>query len=108
MHISRIVTLTSMLALLSGCYRESKSSCIAYLKQIEGAKAVWALEEKKTASGVPTDSDLFGVTNYIRDKPIWPHGGVYTIGRVDEPPRCSVRECDEYWMDSVEGGKVYV
>jgi hypothetical protein len=68
------------------------SSCIAHLKQIDGAKATWALEHQKKAEDIPKDSDLFGSDAYIRDKPKCPRGGTYTIGRVGEWPRCTVAE----------------
>ncbi len=63
-----------------------KSACIANLKQIEGAKATWALEEKKSNTDTPGDSALFGSTLYIRTKPSCPGGGSYTIGQVDAKP----------------------
>ena len=62
------------------------------LKRIEGAKQSWALENHKSSSSVPVDSDLFGETRYIRRKPICPLGGKYTLGRVDEYARCTVPE----------------
>src|SRR5437762_12705556 len=54
-----------------------KNACIANLKQMDGAKASWALEQKKTTTDTPQDSDLFGSTLYIRDKPECPGGGTY-------------------------------
>jgi len=69
-----------------------KSACIANLKQIEGAKATWALEEKKTNADEPTDAQLFGPTLYIRVKPGCPANGTYTIAKVDTRPSCSVAE----------------
>ena len=68
----------------------ARSSCIANLKQIDGAKATWALENKKTNSDIPTTNELYGSTNYIRDAPYCPQGGKYTLGRVDERVRCSI------------------
>src|SRR5256884_1807213 len=56
-----------------------KNACIANLKQIDGAKASWALEQKKLVTDTPTDTDLFGATQYIRDKPGCPGGGDYTL-----------------------------
>src|SRR2546422_903854 len=46
-----------------------KSACIANLKQIDGAKATWALEQKKTSTDTPTGTDLYGTDKYIRDQP---------------------------------------
>jgi len=66
------------------------SSCLANLKQLEGAKATWALEFKKQPTDLPTDRDLFGETQYIRDKPTCPQGGMYRIGAVNEKAACSL------------------
>jgi hypothetical protein len=68
----------------------SPSACVANLKQIQGAKETWALERNKTPTDVPTDSDLFGPTVYIREKPSCPAGGTYVVGTVGEKPRCSL------------------
>ena len=65
-----------------------KNACIANLKQIDGAKASLALEQKKNNSDTPGDTDLFGATNYIRDTPACPGGGAYALNRVDAKPTC--------------------
>ena len=52
-----------------------KTGCIQNLKAIEGSKAVWALENKKADTDVPTDADLFGLDRSIREKPQCPAGG---------------------------------
>src|SRR5438445_5342266 len=57
-----------------------RSACIANLKQMDGAKATWALEAKKTSSDTPNDTDLFGSTLYIRQKPACPANGTYVLG----------------------------
>ena len=77
------------LGLLKGrrIYRSALNSCIANLKQIEGAKANWAMEKRKSANDVPCDTDLVG--DYLRLKPQCPGGGVYTIGSVAKLPACS-------------------
>ena len=69
-----------------------KAACIANLKTIEGAKAVWALEMKKNDADVPTDADLFGADRNIKDKPSCPAGGNYDLRPVGEQPTCSVAE----------------
>ncbi len=66
------------------------NACIANLKQIEGAKANWALENKKTSSDTPTDAMLYGGSLYIARTPVCPGGGTYTIGAVDTAPACSL------------------
>src|SRR6266446_5681645 len=55
------------------------SACIANLKQIDGAKATWALEQKKTSSDTPGTTDLYGATLYIRDTPSCPAAGTYVL-----------------------------
>ena len=66
------------------------NACIANLKQIEGAKANWAMENRKTNANTPVDGDLFGATAYIRIKPECPGGGVYTLNAVDTLPTCNI------------------
>jgi len=66
------------------------NACIANLKQIEGAKANWAMENRKTNADTPVDADLFAATAYIRSKPICPGGGTYTLNAVDTAPTCNV------------------
>ena len=66
------------------------NACIANLKQIEGAKANWAMENRKTSTATPADADLFDPLAYIRAKPICPGGGVYTLNAVDTLPTCNI------------------
>ena len=66
------------------------SACMANLKQIQGAKAEWAIETHQTPTDTPADSDLFGPTVYIREKPSCPAGGTYFVGAVGEKVRCSL------------------
>jgi prepilin-type N-terminal cleavage/methylation domain-containing protein len=65
------------------------NACIANMKQIEGAKATWALEAKKNNTDTPTAADLFGATAYIRVAPVCPSGTTaYTLGTVATPQVC--------------------
>ena len=66
-----------------------KNACIANMKQMDGAKATWALEQKKTSTDTPVDTDLFGSTQYIRDKPVCPGGGTYQLNDVQTKPTCT-------------------
>ena len=66
------------------------NACIANLKQIEGAKANWALESRATAAATPTAANLYGATAYIARTPVCAGGGTYTIGAVDTTPVCSL------------------
>ena len=65
-----------------------RNACIANLKQVEGAKSTWALENKKTGTDVPPDAELFGADKYIAKKPACPAGGNYLIGQVDADVEC--------------------
>jgi len=65
------------------------NACIANMKQIEGAKATWALEAKKNNVDVPAAGDLFGATAYIRTAPTCPSGtGAYVMVAVQTPQTC--------------------
>jgi prepilin-type N-terminal cleavage/methylation domain-containing protein len=65
------------------------NACINNLRQIEGAKATWALENKKLGNVAPTATDLYGAALYIRETPVCPAGGSYTINIVDTKAACS-------------------
>ena len=65
-----------------------KNACIANLKQIDGAKNTWALENKKVNTDAPVATELYGATLYIRDQPTCPANGTYTIGQVSAKPLC--------------------
>jgi hypothetical protein len=62
------------------------NACINNLRQIDGAKTEWALEHHKTTNDVPTWADIQPYCG--REFPRCPQGGIYTIGRVDEAPKC--------------------
>jgi len=65
------------------------NACINNLRQIDGAKEQWALENKKNTGDVPKESDL---APYIRGGklPRCPQGGHYIIGAIGTNPTCSV------------------
>jgi prepilin-type N-terminal cleavage/methylation domain-containing protein len=63
-------------------------ACIANLKQINGVKSQWAIENKKGDNDTPLTSDL---TAYLQGgMPVCPANGTYTIRRVASSPRCSM------------------
>jgi hypothetical protein len=72
--------------------RTSVRQCYANLKQLEGAKAWWALEHGKSTNDVPAWEDLIGSERYMRNKPECSLDGAYTLGRVGEPAQCSIPE----------------
>jgi hypothetical protein len=71
-----------------------QNACINNLRQIDGAKNEWALENSKTNGTPVTAADI---KPYLKldargNLPKCPAGGTYTIGKVGEPPTCSVPE----------------
>ena len=76
---------------MSARARSQTSSCIASLKQIEGAKEQWAMVNKKGATDSPVSSDLVGgaTDGYLKSYPTCPTSGTYTIGNMSTRPTCS-------------------
>ena len=66
------------------------AACVANLKAIATVKAQWAAVEHKTTNDMPTWADLVGTNHYLTSQPECVQGGTYAIGRVGEPPRCSL------------------
>ena len=66
-----------------------KNSCINNLRQIDGAKQQWALENRKVDTDVPTSDD---VKNYLKNNnyPRCPGSGTLTVGAVNTDPSCSL------------------
>ena len=68
------------------------NACINNLRQIDGAKQQWALENKKPASATCTSAN---VTPYLGrgtsgQYPTCPAGGSYTVGNLATAPVCSL------------------
>ena len=81
-----------MLGLESCAPRSFGASRTAYeqnLRAIQGAKEAWAQDYHKWNSDVPTDADLFGPDRYIREKPLCPKDGFYSLNCVTNRPTCS-------------------
>jgi len=65
----------------------SAAGCINNLRQIDAAKYEWMYEKNKTTNDVPTWDDI---RPYMAHELHCPAGGIYTIGRVGEPTKCSI------------------
>ena len=65
-----------------------KNACINNLRQLDGGKQQWALENKKSDTDTPGTAD---VAAYIKNNqfPTCPSGGSYTIAAVNTDPTCS-------------------
>jgi hypothetical protein len=70
----------------------AQNACVNNLRQIDGAKNEWALENGKTNGVVCTVEDIkpYIKLNAKGDIPGCPQGGIYTIGKVGENPTCSL------------------
>src|SRR5436305_1220680 len=65
-----------------------KNACINNLRQIDGAKEQWALENKKSTGATVLNTDI---DPYIKGGgPNCPGGGTYTYAAVDTNPSCSL------------------
>jgi len=68
--------------------RAQTNACIANLKQVDGAKTLWALDTGAATGAAVAMTDL--VTAYIKATPSCPAGGTYTIGAIGTEPTCTV------------------
>ena len=67
-----------------------RTACISNLRAIDGAKTTWSLDQRKGGSDAPSDADIFGQANYIKDKPACPSNGTYSLNAVDAKATCTV------------------
>lgn len=68
----------------------ARNTCIGNLKQFDGATEQWALENRKRVGDLPTMNDLVGPSAFIRNMPVCPAGGRYTLAPVGQLPTCSI------------------
>lgn len=66
--------------------RAQQNACIANLKQIDGAKNVYAIDLSQADTVDPAWGAL--VPNYIKRTPVCPSAGTYTIGVINTIPTC--------------------
>jgi len=85
----------------AGCCKctSPDAACLNNLRQIDGAKAVWAIEEHKETNDVPTWDDLRRLFYAL---PKCPSGGTYSIGRVCDVPMCSLPSHTVLWNDALK------
>lgn len=70
----------------------AQNTCTANLRKIQSAKASWALATQKLQTDIPAHNDIFGDGKYIRELPLCPQGGVYSLGAVGSNATCSYAE----------------
>jgi hypothetical protein len=66
------------------------SACINILRQIDGAKQMWALDNKKTPDALPTPADLAPYFPNNTFPGACPGGGAYSINAVGVMATCTV------------------
>ncbi len=91
---------------------ESYNRCWSNLALIDAAKAQWAVNNEKSGSDTPSWADLrpYFPDTWTNGMPICPKGGKYTIGQVNQLPRCSIGGPDHSLLNGTaarvgEGGK---
>ncbi len=67
------------------------NTCVATLKQIDGAKQQWSFDTRAKGDSLPKPKDLFGPKNYIKVIPACPNNGHYFIGKVADRPECTCK-----------------
>ncbi len=69
------------------------NACVNNLRQIDGAKQQWALENKQLPTASPTSTDIqpyMGRGSTGSAFPLCPANGTYTVGDLNTAPVCSV------------------
>jgi prepilin-type N-terminal cleavage/methylation domain-containing protein len=64
-------------------------SCQYNLQQVQSAKERWAMDNNRASASTPTMAELAVPGVYMRNEPVCPSGGTYTVGRLDQIPVCS-------------------
>ena len=63
-------------------------ACVNHLRQLDGAKQQWALENRKTANDTPAEKDI---AVYLKGgMPRCPAGGTYVLNAAGAAPACSI------------------
>ncbi len=69
--------------------QQQLNACVNQLRQMDGAKQQWALENRKTTNDTPAEKDI---APYLRGAvPKCPAGGAYAINAVGAVSTCSIR-----------------
>ena len=96
MIVVAIIALLAVIAIpsfASARVRAQRTACINNLRQIDGAKDQWALDNNQPPTATPDMGDLVGVADgYIKSTPECPAGGDYTVGALAANPTCTVAD----------------
>ncbi len=64
--------------------------CLENMAQIESAKQIWGVENRKGLDDEVTEVDLVGPTLYIKERPLCPStGDTYTYNTIGTPVSCA-------------------
>jgi len=79
-----------LLSMWRAPFMAAAQPCCNNLRQLEGAKAQWVIENHKDGdtNAVPSWQDVEPYLYHNRRKSC-PDGGTYILGRVGEQPKCS-------------------
>src|SRR5215470_11896824 len=68
--------------------------CSTRLRAVDSAKGEWAVANQKTTNDPPpTLEDLSSFVSFGHDEPTpCPCGGIYTVGKLGVPAKCSLSE----------------
>ena len=72
---------------------DAANACLNNLRQIDGAKQQWALENHKTLEDAPSMEELLVYVKCPSGLSAYPRcdsGGIYIVERVDKSPRCTL------------------
>jgi hypothetical protein len=95
MRLFIYLTCAGLMTLVIGCQPRhfATDACNNNLRQIDGAKQQWMVEQHKTTNDLPTWDDMreyIGGRGTTGQVITCPAGGTYTLGRVGEKPTCSI------------------
>lgn len=76
----------------------ARNICIGNMMQLEAAKQRWAINEGKGSDDVPTFDDIVGPEDYLKEIPICPSSGSYSINTVATSPTCSLGASDGHTL----------
>lgn len=85
-----ILAAMAMPAINTSISKAQRQACAMNQKNIDGAKAQWAVEHRRPPTATPTEAELFGKDAYIEHRPDCPAGGAYALNAVEEKCSCSV------------------
>ena len=71
---------------------QQRNACINNLRQIDGAKQQWALENKMATTDTPVTTDLVGTDKYLKVAPSCPANGSYTFNNCSTWPTCTLSD----------------